>query len=74
MSGHVEAAFLDEVAEYGLRYRCAACVHVVAADRSCSLGYPNAALTGPWRVRDERGEVVFCKFFELGEDELPDPL
>ncbi|MCA9515016.1 MAG: hypothetical protein KC635_08750 [Myxococcales bacterium] len=68
----VEARFSAEAAAFGLRFRCAACCHVTRA-LSCSLGYPNAALTGPVAARDGRGEPTSCKYFELGETELDDP-
>lgn len=72
------ARFLAEVRAFGLRFRCAACAHVVPADRvsalRCSLGYPNPTLTGPWQAITDAGEIAFCKYFELGEGELPDPI
>lgn len=67
------ARFLAEVDAVGMRFRCAACAHVVAADRSCSLGYPNATLVGPRCAITAAGELAFCKYFELGEGELDDP-
>lgn len=67
----LEARFREEARAFGLRFRCAACCHVTRA-LTCSLGYPNGALTGPVRARDARGEPAFCKYFELGEAELPD--
>ncbi len=64
----VNARFCEEAKRYGLRYRCADCVHERPADHSCVLGYPNAMLAdGQCRALDERGEYVFCKDFELGD-------
>ena len=68
------ARFLAEARAFGLRFRCAACAHVVPADRSCSLGYPNPTLVGPWQAITDAGEIAFCKYFELGEGELSDPI
>jgi len=64
------ALFLAEVEMFALRYRCEACVHVVPSDRSCSLGYPNAALVGPPGVITDDGALAFCRYFELGEGHL----
>ena len=67
-----EARFASERQHYGLRFRCAACAHVVPSTRACSMGYPNAYLRGPMRALEEGGLPVICKYFELGETELPD--
>lgn len=74
------ARFRAEAAEFGLRYRCAACVHADPAGPPgawpCSLGYPNRMLLGPVEAIGERGDardrghITFCKYFELGETEL----
>ena len=63
----VNAEFAREVAELGLRYRCEHCAHVRPTDLVCSLGYPNAMLTGPVEAIAEDGHITFCKYFELGE-------
>ncbi|MBL8785665.1 MAG: hypothetical protein JNJ59_12225 [Deltaproteobacteria bacterium] len=80
-----EARFRDEVAAYRLRFRCAACAHVITDTRTCSMGYPNVALVGPLRAMEvmrtrpgtevpaEAIGPVTCKYFELGESELDDP-
>jgi len=72
------ARFLAEVEAYGLRFRCSACAHVVpaprVADLRCSLGYPNPTLTGPWVAITDDGQIAFCKYFELGEGEVDDPI
>lgn len=65
------AAFAVEVARFGLRFRCAACAHVVPSTRACSMGYPNAMLRGPFAAREGSNPVI-CKYFELGESELPE--
>ncbi len=66
----VNHRFQAEVGEYGLRYRCVDCAHMVPIRQSCSLGYPNEWLTqGGDRARDCQGRFVFCKEFELTEGE-----
>lgn len=67
-----EARFAAERQAFGLRFRCAACAHVVPSTRACSMGYPNAYLRGPMRALEEGGLPVICKYFELGESELHD--
>jgi len=81
-----EARFRDEVTRYRLRFRCATCAHVITETRTCSMGYPNEALVGPLRamevmrtrpgtgvLADGTGPVT-CKYYELGESELDDPM
>jgi hypothetical protein len=65
----VNARFRAEVERYGLRFRCSSCAHVVAAERACSLDYPNQTLVGEIRAIEPDGALVFCKYFELGEDD-----
>lgn len=67
-----DEAFKAEVAHFGLRFRCAACAHVIASTRKCSMGYPNAYLVGPMRAREDSDMPVICKYWELGETELED--
>ena len=64
--------FKREVAHFGLRFRCAACAHVIASTRTCSMGYPNAYLVGPVRAREDSDMPVICKYWELGETEHDD--
>lgn len=61
------AAFLQQAQRLGLRWRCEDCAHGTPAPSVCSLGYPNADLTGPPRAITPQGALTFCKFFELGE-------
>jgi len=62
----IETRFRAEVARYDLRYRCADCLHLNRRTERCSLGFPVELFgRGPHRSRNERGELVFCKYFEL---------
>ena len=59
------ALFIQERAKYNLKYRCLDCVHFVEATGECSLGYPNETLMESERYLDERGQFVFCRYFEV---------
>ncbi len=59
------AEFAEQAEQFNLSFRCGDCLHVVASEVSCSLGYPNAMLKGAVRAIDERGYYTFCKYFEL---------
>ena len=62
----INRSFQVEARKYGLRFRCADCVHGVSSGLNCSLRFPNAVLAeGVVRALDDRGEYVFCKDFEL---------
>ena len=56
-----------ECLETNFHFRCGSCAHVTRADKSCSLGYPNAFLLNTQRAVAEDGNLTFCKYFELGE-------
>lgn len=60
-----DARFRDEARRYDLRFRCRDCSHVVPSTMLCSLGFPNALLRDVGGAFDERGELAFCKYFEL---------
>lgn len=68
-----EELFAREREAFALRYRCAACAHVIPSSRACSMGYPNAFLRGKMRAFLDDGMPVVCKYFELGETEIEDP-
>ena len=53
-----------EAAAFGLIFRCADCIHVEQPATLCSLGYPNRELLEADGYLDERGQFVFCKYFE----------
>ncbi|MEZ4269300.1 MAG: hypothetical protein R3F39_23325 [Myxococcota bacterium] len=68
-AAEVNARFEAEVERFAFRFRCPSCAHFAFAAASCSLGFPNAMLTGAVRAIEPHGELVFCKYFELGEDD-----
>jgi hypothetical protein len=74
VSASREERFVAEHRSFALRFRCAACAHVIPSTRACSMGYPNAFLRGPLRGLEPDGLPAVCKYFELGETELPDEL
>ncbi len=59
--------FAAEVAQVGMVYRCARCLHWNDAAAQCSLGFPvpPAWSTGEATSRGADGQFVFCKYFEL---------
>ncbi len=59
------AAFAAEALRLRFKFQCRDCVHEDPTDGSCSLGFPNASLQGAPKVISERGELTFCKSFEL---------
>jgi hypothetical protein len=67
-----EDRFAAEAKSFVLRFRCAACAHVVPSTRVCSLRYPNEMLRGPVRGIGPTGLPLNCKYFELGETLLED--
>ena len=67
-----QAIFREEARAFGLRFRCAACAHVVPTTRACSMGYPNGMMRGALVGLDAGGQPVACKYFELGESEWQD--
>lgn len=62
------AAFVAEAEALGFRWRCEHCTHFIRSTGACSLDYPNAFLRGPPRARADDGALLFCKYFELGQD------
>lgn len=68
-----EARFSQEREAFALRFRCAACAHVISETGACSMGYPNRLLRGPVIGVQPDGLPVTCKYFELGEREHEDP-
>ena len=60
--------FLLEAETYAFRFRCYDCAHWDIARSSCTFGYPSEMLRDPTSpVRDQDGQWIFCKYFELGE-------
>lgn len=62
-----EDRFAAERERFGLRFRCDECAHVIPTSRRCSMGYPNAVLTGPVRGLQDDGTPNSCKYWELSE-------
>lgn len=51
-----------------LRFRCPDCVHARKSPDGgmfCTLGYPNETLMKADHFVENRGQFVFCKYFEL---------
>ena len=61
------AAFRKECEAFSFLYTCPACAHVVRSSKMCSLGYPNDFLLKGEECITADGNLVFCKYFELGE-------
>ena len=58
--------FQEEQEKFDFRYRCGDCLHYSPEDDLCSLGFPTQHYgAGPHRCRTEKGELVFCKYFEI---------
>lgn len=70
----LETLFSEEREAFALRFRCASCAHVIPSTRACSMGYPNSFMRGPMRGFLADGIPVVCKYWELGETELDDPV
>jgi hypothetical protein len=61
----VGAEFLREIEQFRLRFCCRDCrFHVPEAD-ACAHGWPDRLHREPPLLVADRGEVVFCKEFEL---------
>jgi hypothetical protein len=59
----IDARFLEERRQYGLRHTCDACVHFDERDACCGEGYPNEVhLRSPEQIGEQ---LCFCKSFEL---------
>ena len=59
--------FSKQALEFNLVYDCRHCVHVRNDEKTCSMDYPNLMLwdaAAESRALDERGHLVFCKYFE----------
>lgn len=63
-----EQRFLVQNEAYSFRFRCEHCAHFMRAISTCSMGYPNAYLTGPLRGLEANGIPTSCKYWELSED------
>ncbi len=62
----VNERFCRERESFNLSYRCEDCEHYDDDKEDCSMHYPTEAFgPGPHRCRGERGELVFCKYFEV---------
>lgn len=62
----VNARFSQEQSTYNLSYRCKDCQHHDPDLDRCSMRYPKEHFgTGPDICRGARGQLLFCKYFEL---------
>ena len=58
--------FSEEVQRLNLCYTCNDCIHVDLNRPGCSLLYPSQELfDARGKLFNERGDLVFCKYFEL---------
>jgi hypothetical protein len=68
-----QRAFEHDVERYGLEYTCGACVHYTSDPETgegdaCSLAYVPPVMTAQGKgahLFDDKGELVFCKYWEL---------
>ena len=59
--------FSEQAHTFNLLYDCRHCVHIREDGKTCSMDYPNLMLwdaASEGRALDERGHLVFCKYFE----------
>jgi hypothetical protein len=59
------STFVDEAKRYNLKFRCQDCIHLNTANMKCSFEYPNDDLLHLDEYVNEKGEFIFCKYFEL---------